>query len=195
MVSDETLVRDYLAGDSRASESLIRRYQVHLWYHARGVSLYKDKSFIDEIIQLTLIAIIKGIWDGGFSLSRTEPFKSWAYRVCRNICLAENRKYYRQPKSLSEMYPEELPDHLTRVRPEGRDYHNLSAELDKVLTKLSQEERQLISLVIKHKTYKVIQKIEPFDKYSLATLRQKVCRLRRFMIQLRKEARNEDKKK
>lgn len=195
MISDETLIRDYLEGDSRAIESLIRRYQTPLWYYARGVSWYKDKSFIDEIIQLTLTAIIKGIQDGEFSLSRPEPFKSWAYQVCQNICWNENKKYAHQPKHISQMYPEELPDHLTRIRPAGREYHNLSTELDKVLTKLSPEERQLISLVIQNKTYKVIQKIEPFDKYSLEMLRQKVCRLRRLMIQLRKEARNGDKKK
>jgi len=190
--TDETLVRDFQQGDNGALESLFRSYQEPLWRYARRLSWNRDKSFIDDIRQQVFETILEGIKKGAFD-PRKGSFQGWAYGICKNICREENRNYRRQPRALSERYPEESPDEFTQVRPEApevEEYNESSNRLDKLLPNLSSEDRQLMWLVGEHEDYKKIQKTPLFNKYSLTSLRQKVCRIRQEMIRLRKEERN-----
>lgn len=194
METDETLVRDFQQGDNGALESLFRSYQEPLWRYARRLSWYRDKSFIDDIRQQVFETILEGIKKGEFD-PRKGSFQGWAYGICKNICREENRNYRRQPRALSERYPEEMPDELIQVGPEAGEYHESSDQLEKLLPRLSPEDRQLMFLVGEHKDYNEIQQTPLFNKYSLTTLRQKVCRIRQWLIRLMKEERNAREKK
>lgn len=194
METDETLVRDFQQGDNGALESLFRSYQEPLWRYARRLSWNRDKSFIDDIRQQVFETILEGIKKGEFD-PRKGSFQGWAYGICKNICREENRNYRRQPRALSERYPEEMPDELIQVGPEADEYHESSDQLEKLLPRLSPEDRQLMFLVGEHKDYNEIQQTPLFNKYSLTTLRQKVCRIRQWLIRLMKEERNASEKK
>lgn len=194
METDETLVRDFQQGDTGALESLFRSYQEPLWRYARRLSWNRDKSFIDDIRQQVFETILEGIKKGEFD-PRKGSFQGWAYGICKNICREENRNYRRQPGALSERYPEDVPDELIQVGPEAGEYHESSDQLEKLLPRLSPEDRQLMFLVGEHKDYNEIQQTPLFNKYSLTTLRQKVCRIRQWLIRLMKEERNASEKK
>lgn len=192
MKDDETLVRDYQKGDIGAIEDLCQRYQAPLWHYVRRLSWYRDNSFIDDIIQIAWATTLKGLKNGQFMPAGEGSFKKLAYKICQNVCWNENKKRVREAKPVSERYPEKVPDDLRAVRSQPtKDYHNLRARLYALLEHLLPEDQQLILLLKENKTYKEIQQIPPFNKYSLTSLRQKVCRIRQWLIRLRKEERNE----
>lgn len=184
ILTDEGLVEAYRLGEASALDVLLKRYEPRWRNLVLYLSWRKDASFIDDIIQLILVAIWKGIIKGGFDAGKGS-FKQWAEGIGRNICQAENRKDRRQPQPLSEMYPEEFPDDLMDTRPDIStkimDLERSKVQLAKILQLLTPEEQELFRLMSQDKTYKDIQQIPPFNKYTLVNLRRKVCDLREFL--------------
>lgn len=182
--SDEALIELYRQfGDKEALEVLLTRYQEPLWHYARQLSwYYKDKSFIDDIRQEILLTIAQRI--DKFNPVGPGSFKAWVYLLTQHKTFKANERRRSQPILLSQVYPEEFPDDLADRRPQARDYRKLQTRLDKVLSHLSEEERQLFTLLSENKTYEEIARIKPFDKYkdNLPALRQKICRLRKFLL-------------
>jgi len=182
ILTDEGLVEAYRLGEASALDGLFKRYEPRWRNLVLYLSWRKDASFIDDIIQLILVAIWKGIIKGGFDPGKGS-FKQWAEGIGRNICQAENRKDRRQPQPLSEMYPEEFPDDLVATGPDTStmDLERSKARLDKIWKLLTPEEQELFRLMSQDKTYKDIQRIPLFNKYTLVNLRRKVCDLREFL--------------
>ncbi|MFH0887813.1 MAG: sigma-70 family RNA polymerase sigma factor [Planctomycetota bacterium] len=187
MIPDEKLVSAYLEGDGSALDILLDRYQKRIWNLSLSLSFNKEKSFIDDISQEVLLRMFKRIRE--FTNQGEGSFRKWVYQLCRNVCKESNRRLGHRQTPLSELYPENLPDYLNTVRPEPA--YERTAVNDKVadlLSRLTEEERRLIMLLYEHKTYEQIQQIQPFGKYTIETLRQKTCRLRKYLIQLYKNA-------
>jgi len=182
--SDEQLVTDDLAGNKDALDILLTRYQEPIWHYLRWKSWYKkDKSYLDDIRQNVLVVIVKRIREGKFTDKTEGSFKKWVDRIAQLEILKSDENHWHEPAVISTVYPEALPADIAKVSPQASDYHQISARLDKVLSYLSEEERQL--LLLSDKDYNEIHKIPPFDKYKLPNLRQKICRLRRFVISLK----------
>ncbi len=191
--SDEALIEAYRAGDKTALDTLCRRYLEPIWNRARYLSWSKDKSFIDDIQQQTIAVILQNIENKEFKPAGIGSFKAWVYAICRRTTLAANQRRKIQAKPLSERYPENLPDNLVDTSPVATDYHEDNQLLEKVLSWLSEEERQLFILLSQNIGYNKIIAIPPFDKYKdkPELLRQKACRLRKYVIALLKEERKE----
>lgn len=183
MIPDEKLVSAYLGGDGSALDTILDRYQKRIWNLSLSLSFNKDKSSIDDISQEVLLRMFKRIRE--FINQGEGSFRKWVYQLCRNVCKESNRRLGHRQTPLSELYPENLPDYLNTVRPEPA--YERTVVNDKVadlLNRLTEEERQLIMLLYENKTYEQIQQIPPFGKYTIETLRQKTCRLRKYLIQL-----------
>jgi len=174
--TDEDLVEACRLGDLPAWELLLKRYEQPLRYFLLPFSWIKDASFIDDIIQLTFLTIFKGIKEGKFDPSKGS-FKRWAYGICQKICLAENRKYRRQPKPISERYPEEFPDDLVAHRPEPTPdpevFDRQRTQLARALEMLTPPERRLFDLRRQGLSYQQIKQLPDFQKFSLGRLRLK----------------------
>ena len=81
VVSDESLVRAFLAVDSSAFEDLVRRYSRPIFnFVYRMVANYSDA---DDVAQDIFVQVYKSL-----PAARTDlPFKPWLYVVARNKCL------------------------------------------------------------------------------------------------------------
>jgi len=202
--SDEQLVTAFLAGSpacqavtsvagrETALDTLLDRYQEPLWRYAYKISHYRDKSFIDDIRQRSLIAIFQGLKTGRFDPAKG-TFKDWAYGICHTVCLDENQKYERHAQVLSERYPLEFPDDILDERAKAPDVAVEEAEesdrISRVLLELSEEDRALCQLaLIEDKSYEEIARSKPFERYRnrLPALRQKTCALRKHLVSLLK---------
>jgi RNA polymerase sigma factor (sigma-70 family) len=188
--TDEALIEAHYAGDETALTILCQRYLEPLWNHARYMSWSKDKSFIDDIQQQTMVTILEDIENEKFKpTGQAGSFRAWAYDICRRVTLAANQRRRIEAIPLSERYPEEFPQDLVDTNPTITDYHEENQLLDRVLSWLSEEERQLFILLSQKVPYNKIIAIPPFDKYKdkPELLRQKACRLRKYIVALMKE--------
>lgn len=80
MKSDLDLVSDFLAGDERAFETLVRRYQKSIYFFAlRWVGRHEDA---DEMAQVVFIKAYRGLR----KFRRRSSFKTWLYRIAINAC-------------------------------------------------------------------------------------------------------------
>ena len=185
--SDETLVDAHRKGDSTALDILLRRYEVILRNFILSFSWLASPDTIDDIIQEISITVFDGIREGGsFTAERAGDFKAWLLHIAKNHCFNINKKQAKQPRSISRQYLESCPAKLEEIRyydepDEPAKLEGLDEELKRILGQLSDEERQLLILKQEGKTYIEIAKIPPFDKYTPANLRRKVCDARNFV--------------
>lgn len=186
---DENLTRAYRSGELKALDTLLEQYDQPLRNFIRTISWLKDESFIDEVLQSTRITIFEEIRNGRFIPTGAGSFKAWAYTICQNVCWNANKNQARQPKRISELYPEEptgMPDNLLPQMPMRTvNYEHLATKLKDVTSHLSPEEQKLMTLVSQRKKYQEIQQDPDFAQYSLDYLMLKVYNIRKKMRQVK----------
>lgn len=188
---DEDLTRAYQSGEGQALDTLLEQYDQPLRNFIRTISWLKDGPFIDEVLQSTRVIIFEKLRSGGFIPAGAGSFKAWAYKICQNVCWNANKDRARQPKRISELYPEEptgMPDDLlTKMPTQTVNYDQLATKLKDTTSHLSLEEQKLMTLVSQHKKYQEIQQDPDFAKYSLDYLMRKVYNIRKKMRQVQEK--------
>ncbi|MBI4835104.1 MAG: sigma-70 family RNA polymerase sigma factor [Planctomycetes bacterium] len=188
--SDEELLK------ANCMETLFSRYYEPGWNYIRSQSWYRDKGFIDDLVQQACLTALEKLNNNEFTPSGEGSFKAWFYQICQNVCWIGNKRHRHQPKSLTEIYTEELPLDIADLRPHPKNYDREMERLKKILAQLPEEDRQLMLLMAGQEpgkmAYENIHKTPPFDKYELPNLRQKVCRLRKLMLQLLREIKEKE---
>jgi RNA polymerase sigma-70 factor (ECF subfamily) len=118
-LADHILVKQALAGDQRAFEALIKKYEQPL----RGYMwrILKDQELIADVLQSVFFQLFVSLP----KLRTTHPLKPWLFRVAYHRCLDELRKNARRQAMPFSLLPgqdneeepllvEALPDpHLT----------------------------------------------------------------------------------
>ena len=85
-ITDGTLVQQTLAGDQRAFESLVRRYNVPLFnFICHCLGDYDLACDVSQQVFLQLYISMPTLRTG-------EPLKAWLFQVARNRCLDELRR-------------------------------------------------------------------------------------------------------
>ncbi|HYU73457.1 MAG TPA: RNA polymerase sigma factor [Ktedonobacteraceae bacterium] len=85
-ISDGTLVQQALAGDQRAFEALVRRYNVPLFnFICHCLGDYDLACDVSQQVFLQLYISMPTLRTG-------EPLKAWLFQVARNRCLDELRR-------------------------------------------------------------------------------------------------------
>ncbi|MBV9712872.1 MAG: RNA polymerase sigma factor [Ktedonobacteraceae bacterium] len=85
-ISDGTLVQQTLAGDQRAFEALVRRYNVPLFnFICHCLGDYDLACDVSQQVFLQLYISMPTLRTG-------EPLKAWLFQVARNRCLDELRR-------------------------------------------------------------------------------------------------------
>ena len=91
-LSDQELVKQYIAGDSKSFEALIERHRNRLFSYI--FYTVKDRHHAEDIFQETCIKAITSILDGRYSESGR--FLPWVTRIAHNLII----DHFRQEKLL-----------------------------------------------------------------------------------------------
>jgi len=115
---EDRLVFRAQAGDRRALDSLLRRYEEPLYHHI--CRFLGDDEVAYDVLQETYIAIVRNIR----KLRSRDKFHAWAYGVATRTCLKMRSRRWRR-RDTSELPAEipdlhELPDSLVSAREEIR---------------------------------------------------------------------------
>ncbi len=89
--SDGSLVKQACAGDQRAFETLVDRYNNSLFRYC--CTLLKDKDQADDILQFVFLQLYVFLP----TLTTEGLLKAWLFRVARNRCFDDLRKRRREP--------------------------------------------------------------------------------------------------
>ncbi len=127
---DEALVLEMQAGDARAMDLLVERWQGRLHAYARRQLRSDDAAW--DVSQDAWVAIAKGL----SKLNDPAAFPAWAYRIVTNKCRDRLHKESRQ-KQLHERLTIENSGNETKSTdpPELKDaFERLSEDMQAVLT-------------------------------------------------------------
>ena len=86
---DAHLVARVLDGDDAAYATLVRRHQDLIYRHARGMGLDHDTSL--DLVQDAFVRAFERLEDCRDGAN----YRSWLFRICRNLCLDELRSVRR----------------------------------------------------------------------------------------------------
>jgi len=93
-INDSTLVRDYISGDEKALEILIKRHNQRITSFI--YSKVMDRDIAEDIFQDTFIKVIKTLKKGNYS--EEGKFLPWVMRIAHNLIIDFFRKNKRLPK-------------------------------------------------------------------------------------------------
>ncbi len=100
-ISDQELIRQFIAGDHHALELLINRHERKIFSYI--LLIVKDKHLAEDVFQDTFIKIIKTLRAGAYN--EEGKFLPWAMRIAHNLIIDFFRKSKRMPfKENSEEY-------------------------------------------------------------------------------------------
>lgn len=93
-IDDSILVRDYISGDEKALEILIKRHNQRITSFIYSKVL--DRDIAEDIFQDTFIKVIKTLKKGNYS--EEGKFLPWVMRIAHNLIIDFFRKNKRLPK-------------------------------------------------------------------------------------------------
>jgi len=95
--SDATLAHEVLAGNQRAFEALVRRYNTPLFNFI--CHLLGDYDQASDVLQQVFLRFYTSLP----KLGTNEPFKAWLFQVARNCCVDELRRRRRYAIQFSQL--------------------------------------------------------------------------------------------
>jgi RNA polymerase sigma-70 factor, ECF subfamily len=99
-VTDESLLRDHLAGETRAFASLVRRYERELFHFL--VRFIGDRAAAEDVFQEAFLQVHESA--ATFDLSRR--FRPWLFTIAANKARDLLRSRHRHPASPLDASPE-----------------------------------------------------------------------------------------
>ena len=106
--SDLDLIRDYLAGDVAAFDTLFRRY--HKAIYGLTFRLLRDRQLAEDLTQETFFQILRTI----HRINDSFNFSAWIHRIATNLCYDELRRRKKFPEA-QEIDDEENEDSVLQV--------------------------------------------------------------------------------
>lgn len=93
VLTDQELIRHYLAGDVSSLEELIKRHQRKLFSYI--IHLVRDKQLAEDFFQDTFIKVINTLHSGAYN--EEGKFLPWVTRIAHNLIIDHFRKSKRLP--------------------------------------------------------------------------------------------------
>lgn len=93
VLQDSSLVKDYIKGNEKALEILIKRHQQKLYSFI--YSKIQDRDSTEDIFQDTFIKVIRTLKKGHYN--EEGKFLSWVMRIAHNLVIDYFRKNNRMP--------------------------------------------------------------------------------------------------
>jgi RNA polymerase sigma factor (sigma-70 family) len=141
--TDETLVKEYVAGNALALEELIRRHKSKVF---TSIAIFtKDKYLAEDLFQDTFIKVIDKLKAGKYT--EEGKFKPWVMRIAYNICVDNYRKTKRTPRSISAEDFDIFDILPMQESPEDMLIENQSkTKVRKLLDELPADQREVVLL-------------------------------------------------
>ena len=100
IISDSTLVSDYIQGKEAALGVLIKRHQQRLFSFI--YSKVQDRDITEDVFQDTFIKVIKTLKKGNYN--EEGKFLPWVMRIAHNLVIDHFRKTNRMPSFKNKFY-------------------------------------------------------------------------------------------
>ena len=131
-LSDQMLVKQYIAGDSKSFEQLLERHKNRLFSYIYYT--VKNRHKAEDIFQETCFKAITSILDGRYSES--ERFLPWVTRIAHNLIV----DHFRQEKQLNVCSTDSFSIPLLN----SAQYSDKTIEDDMVQNQIYEDVRNLI---------------------------------------------------
>jgi RNA polymerase sigma-70 factor (ECF subfamily) len=135
--ADATLVRECLAGNQRAFETLVRKYQKPLFNLA--LRMVKDRDDAMDVVQGVFVKVYQKL----DSYDENHGFFSWIYRITINEAINFSKRARREDE-----YESGVTVALPATQEAARSAQALSEEIDRAIAMLKLDYRMVI--VLKH---------------------------------------------
>jgi RNA polymerase sigma-70 factor, ECF subfamily len=181
--TDEQLIKEYLAGDEKALESLVAHYLNGIYNFSFRLS--RDASQAEDITQEVFIKV----WKNLKKFDREKSFKAWIFRIARNTAI----DYLRRKKIFvfSDLENDESENSIINNIPDPMplpdkifDRQNLKEELDIAIKKLPSIYQTIVILHgLEELSFQEISEVlsEPLNTVKSRYLRA-LSKLRSIMI-------------
>jgi RNA polymerase sigma-70 factor (ECF subfamily) len=162
--SDAQFVARVLDGDDAAYAPLVRRHQDVIYRHARGMGLDHDTSL--DLVQDAFVRAFERLADCRDGAN----YRSWLFRICRNLCLDELRNVRRLCVPMSSI---ENADDLESIHVvEDEITLTLSAALDRLPHALRE------AFLLKHDAGYTYEEVAEITEASPSAVKMRVHRAR-----------------
>lgn len=178
-LNDQQLIDRYIAGEERAFEELLGRYQEKIY-----TSIYlfvRDESLAQDIFQEVFIKIIHTLREGKYN--HEGKFGQWAMRIAYNLCV----DYFRRGKRRSIVQPTETFDIFDVLFSK-----DINAEQNIIRSQTHDKVRQLVDMlppeqrevvILRHYADMSFKEIAVITRVSINTA---LGRMRYALINIRK---------
>ena len=182
---DFRLVRAFQAGDEKAFEELIRKYQrqvANIIYLSLG-----DREIVQDLVQEVFIRVFKSVRHFEFDSS----FYSWLYRITVNLCIDEiRRRKFKRTFSLGFLSNEQVDEKLASFE-KSHTPSDLLLEGEKKETVL----KALQKLNVHHRAVMILREYDGLSyeeiaktlTISIQAVKSRIFRAREEMRKLLKE--------
>lgn len=129
-IADQVLVAKAQAGDFRAFEDLVNRYEGKVYRLA--MRMLRNQQDAEDALQETFLQVYRGLKN----FEGRSSFSTWLFRLATNVCLMKIRHKGIEPPQLLPL-EEYLPQHEEGQHPPLQDWPDLPDEI--LLNKESRE--------------------------------------------------------
>ena len=88
--SDEQLLSHYRAGDVRAFELLLARYEKPIWNFLRR--FVRDAEAAEDLLQEVFLRVVRDAQESAAPWKGQAKFSTWLYTIARNLCIDRARR-------------------------------------------------------------------------------------------------------
>ena len=182
-LTDQQLVRRYVAGDANALATLVNRYKDRIY--TAIFLLVKDKYMAEDLFQEVFIRIIDTLNSGRYT--DEGKFLPWALRIAHNMCVDHFRKTRRSP-AIKTSDDRDLFDVLTFSEP-AVDVQLMQSQaherIRKMIDMLPEDQREVI--ILRHYADLSFKQIADLTKCSINTalgrMRYGLMNMRKMMLE------------
>jgi len=183
-LTEQELLKNYIAGDQRSLETLINQYKDKIF-----TSIYllvKDRCLAEDIFQDTFIKVIDRLAQGKYN--DEGKFVHWIIRIAHNLCI----DHFRKSKTMSFINKPEDRDIFESMDLTDDNYNNIEQRqthdrVRKMLDELPEEQREVI--ILRHYADMSFSEIAKTTKCSINTA---LGRMRYGLLNLRKMVRERE---
>jgi RNA polymerase sigma-70 factor, ECF subfamily len=148
--SDEQLMLACQRGREEALDELYQRY-----YRPMLAFIYRlvqDRQMAEDLVQETFLRV----YNNRLKWQPKSKFTSWLYRIARNLCIDEKRRYWNRLVSMDSQFttrdednPSSFLDRVEDVQNDARETLALTVDeelIKQAINQLSEEQREVILL-------------------------------------------------
>ncbi len=185
VISDQDLIRRYLAGHESALENLIRRHKNRVFAYI--LMVVKDKELAEDLFQDTFIKVINTFRSGTYK--EEGKFIQWVMRIAHNLII----DYFRKSKRIPIVENNDEYDIFDKVRvpvesvEEQMITEQIHQDVKKLIDYLPREQKEV--LVMRHYGDMSFKDIAEVTNVSINTA---LGRMRYALINLRKLVREKE---